>query len=83
MEDERFEQGQQVRVVYAYDGSGVALRALATVLCETDGKVDLAIDESNAEAIKCFDGETTITVARCDVSELNSYPKVASFGWLD
>jgi hypothetical protein len=79
--------GNKVLVTYAYDGSGIALRARATVVYTTadDDKLVVALDGDNADALKALtNGHCAYaTVTRDDLSAPGSYAKVASFGWLD
>lgn len=68
-------------VTYAYDGSGVALRAKAKVIKTWGDTARIKVGD-NAEAIKCLGGKVVVVPAS-DLSEPGSYPVVASFGWLD
>jgi hypothetical protein len=72
----------QKLVTYASDGSGVALRAKATVLQSWGDTARIKLAGDNADAIKCLGGRVLI-VPKATLSDLGSYPTVASFGWLD
>jgi hypothetical protein len=69
-------------VTYAYDGSGIALRAKAKVLKTWGETARIKLTGDNADAIKCLGGKVAI-VPTTDLSEAGSYAKIASFGWLD
>lgn len=96
---ENIESGQQVRWVFACDGSGVDLSARAVVL-HMDGATHarILIAEPSGEVLSVIGFETrhgTVADPTCDetgaritvnVKSLRpsgSRPQVASFGWLD
>jgi hypothetical protein len=68
-------------VTFAYDGSGVALRAKATILKTFADTARVKIAES-AQAIKVLGGKVAV-VPKTDLSAVDSPGHVASFGWLD
>ena len=74
----KLKKGTKVYVTHAYDGSGVALRAVAEVLQ----------DFGKTARVK-FTGEAPHGHAKVDVVDkgyftaLGTYPDLASFGWLD
>lgn len=69
-------------VTWAYDGSGVALRAKATVLTTWRDTARIKLDARATEAAKALGGRV-IVVDKDKLSDLDSYAHVASFGWLD
>jgi hypothetical protein len=77
-----FQKGDDVFATYAYDGSGVAIRAKATVQKVWYGKARIKLAAHDAEGIEGF-GSIVPIVDTAKLSDLGSYPAVASFGWLD
>src|SRR5262245_51193611 len=69
-------------VTWAYDGSGVALRAKATILTEWADTARVKLDAAATEAAKVLGGRVVI-VDKKNLTDLGTYAPVASFGWLD
>jgi hypothetical protein len=81
-------------VLYAYDGSGVGLRARCTIVTQVDETfVRIRLTGDNADAFKTLTrdaelrgnatGDDTFIVPVSHIYEPGTYAPLASFNWLD
>lgn len=74
--------GSECRVTYAFDGSGVALRARATITALTATGARIALAGDNAQAIRALGGIETEQLAAY-ITAAGSLAPLASFNFLD